>query len=138
MAKPYLDRQSLKFYARRLQSRIVVQADFLAPQLSSGQTVRYKATLYIDPKTRAVVSMNFMYSRDGSEYLAQHGGKHHDLRQFAYQIGDLFFASPAWAALRERDADPHYSVDEKGSVRVRTPTSILPEFFGKKDDEPEG
>ena len=139
MENPYFDRQSLKFSARRLARGIQLSASFNAPQLSSGRPVRYVADITVDPKTRAVIGVQFSYSREGTKYGAVHGRGTDKLRQFAYQIGDLFLASPAWIELKDRSPDPHYIVDHVGKVTVRVPTAtkFIP-LLGERNDEAEG
>jgi hypothetical protein len=135
---PYFDRQSLNFSARRLRRGIQLSASFNAPQLSSGRPVRYVADITVDPKTRAVIGVQFSYSRDGSKYLASHGRSTDELRRFAYQIGDIFLASPAWIELKDRSPDPYYIVDRVGKVTVRVPTALKLELLRESDDEAEG
>lgn len=138
MENPYFDRESLTFSARRLPRGIQLSASFNAPQLSSGRPVRYVAQITVDPKTRAVIGVDFSYPRDGSKYLAHHSRGTDKLRQLAYQICDRFLASPAWIELKDRSPDPSYIVDHVGKVTVRVPTTFKPELFGKRDDEAEG
>jgi hypothetical protein len=138
VANPYFDRRSLNYSARRLQRGIQLSASFNAPQLSSGRPVRYVADITVDPKTGAVIGVNFSCSRDGSKYLAHHGRGTDELRRFAHQIGDMFLASAAWIELKDRSPDPYYIVDHVGKVTVRVPTALKPELFGERDDEAEG
>lgn len=117
---PNFDRASLKFHARRLERGIEVQAQFTAPQLSTGRPARYQVIFVVSPKTGAVMAgSHFMYSRDGSKYLAFHGGGKDQLRQLANQIGDRFLASAAWATLRNREPDRNYVINHLGKVTVR-------------------
>lgn len=116
---PSFDRKSLTFSARRLERGIHIHARFNAPKLSSGEQGRYRQDITVDPETRAVIGLSTSYSRDGSRYLAAHGSGHDRLRLFATQIRDRFLKSPCWAALKGRDPDPHYIVDQEGNVTVR-------------------
>ena len=138
MENPYFDRQSLNFSARRLQWGIQLNASFNAPQLSSGRPVRYVADIKVDPKTGAVIGVQFSYSRDGSKYLASHTRGTAELRRFAYQIGDMFLASPAWKELKDRGPDPSYSVDHAGKVTVRAPSTSKFALPVERNDDVEG
>ena len=139
MENPYFDRRSLNFSARRSRGGIQLSASFNAPQLSTGRPVRYVADITIDPGTRAVIGVEFSYSRDRSKYLAAHGRGTDRLRRFAYEIGDMFLASPAWIELKDRGPDPHYIVDQMGKVTLRVPTaSKVGLLMERRDDEAEG
>jgi hypothetical protein len=128
----------LNFGARRLQRGIQLSASFNAPQLSSGRTVRYVADITIDPKTGAVIGVQFSYPRNGSKYLTNHGRGTDELRHFAYQIGDMFLASPAWKELKDRGPDPSYSVDHAGKVTVRAPSTSKFALPVERNDDVEG
>lgn len=138
MESPYFDRKSLTFGARRLARGIVLTARFNAPRLTTGRPGQYLANITIDPTTRGVIGVRFEYSRDGSKYLASHGGKTDQLRKFAYEICNIFLASPAWKELKDREPDPYYIVDQQGKVTVRVRTEIRPEHFGGQDIDREG
>ena len=67
-----------------------------------------------------------------------HGRGTDALRRFAYQIGDMFLASPAWQELQGRGPDPSYTVDHVGKVTVRVPSTSKFGLPVERNDDVEG
>jgi hypothetical protein len=125
MSRPAFDRTTLHFAARRVVQGIQLSARFDAPKLSTGEPGSYRLHMTVDPKTRVFKHSKFTFHRVGAEHLVPHESGLDKLRPWAEKIRDLFLKSPAWEALKDREPDPKYWVDQEGKISIKDRRNVL-------------